>query len=350
MKKIRYKQTFYSCIFVALGVIGSGVCFWWVIEQALKGEFTAGDILLFSSTILITSQSLINVVEESSLLYDTLLYMKKFFNFLGIESKISSGDIALNLHDSNFDIEFKNVSFSYPKSKNLVLNNVNFSVKNGEKVALVGENGAGKTTIVKLLSRLYEVSSGEIFLKNKNINIYDINSLRQNYSVVFQDFAKFQLTIRENIGFGDLNMLNNDDVIAKIITSSGLQNVIERLPKGLDNMVGKNFEGGTEFSGGEWQKIAIARAMLRQAPLLILDEPTASLDARSEYEIFEKFVEMSKGKTVFLITHRLSTVKIADKVLVLKNGEIVETGNHYDLIKSNGYYAELYKMQAEKYS
>jgi len=213
----------------------------------------------------------------------------------------------------------------------------------------VGENGAGKTTLIKLLTRFYDPTEGTIHINGVNISSYDINLLRDNISVVFQDFSKFNLTLRENIAIGDLTKIDREAEIWKAIKNSNLNQVLDKLPNKLEQMLGKIFNGGTELSGGEWQKVALARAFLRDSPIVILDEPTASLDPRSEHEVFQSFIKLSKDKTVFLITHRLSSVKMADKIVVLKDGKIVEVGSHSELIKKQGYYFELYKLQAEKY-
>ncbi len=349
IKNVRYKQAVYSILLVLLGLIGIGFSFWWVIEQAIKGIFTPGDILVFSSSILLARQSLSSMIEESSLLYDTLLYMEKFFNFLSLQPIVNSGTKAIDLNDNDYEITFNNVSFKYPKTDRYSLSNINLKIKRGEKIALVGENGAGKTTLIKLLVRFYDPTEGTIKINGVNISSYDINLLRDNMSVVFQDFSKFNLTLRENIAIGDLTKIDREAEIWKAIKNSNLNQVLEKLPNKLDQMLGKIFNGGTDLSGGEWQKVALARAFLRDSPIVILDEPTASLDPRSEHEVFQSFIELSKDKTVFLITHRLSSVKMADKIVVLKDGEIVEVGTHSELIKKQGYYYELYKLQAEKY-
>jgi len=289
------------------------------------------------------------MIEESSLLYDTLLYMEKFFNFLSLKPIVNSGTKEMNLNDSDYEITFHNVSFKYPKTDRYSLSNINLNIKRGEKIALVGENGAGKTTLIKLLTRFYDPTEGTIHINGVNISSYDINLLRDNISVVFQDFSKFNLTLRENIAIGDLTKIDREAEIWKAIKNSNLNQVLDKLPNKLEQMLGKIFNGGTELSGGEWQKVALARAFLRDSPIVILDEPTASLDPRSEHEVFQSFIKLSKDKTVFLITHRLSSVKMADKIVVLKDGKIVEVGSHSELIKKQGYYFELYKLQAEKY-
>lgn len=353
MKKVRFKQVNLSTLLSLFSVASAGFGFYWVIKGALRGQFSAGDILLFSQSILLAQQSVTAVIEEASLLYDTLLYMKKFFRFLSIKTqfKIVPEHQALTIPNSyQSGIEFRNVSFSYPLSEKPVLKNMNLKINPGETVALVGENGAGKTTIVKLLSRLYEPTTGKITLEKNDINKYNLDDYRKLISVVFQDFVHYQLTMKENIGIGNIDQLEDTIKIENALASSGLDNVIERLSYSYDTMLGKQFDGGTELSGGEWQKVAIARAFMRDSPILILDEPTSALDPRSEDDVINKFIQLTKNKTVLLITHRLSAVKMADRIIVVDKGEIVEEGTHFELMGEMGIYKELYELQAEKYN
>ncbi|MGV3489635.1 MAG: ABC transporter ATP-binding protein [Tuberibacillus sp.] len=353
MKKVRYRQVNWSTILSVFSVAASGFGFYWVILGAVNGNFSAGDILLFSQSILMAQQSVQAVIEESNLLYDTLLYMKKFFGFLSIKTQFriitekESIEIPKPLLSG---IEFNEVSFKYPNSDSLALNKISFKIKPNETIALVGENGAGKTTIAKLLLRLYEPKSGNIFVDNNDIRNYDINDYRELYSAVFQDFVHYHLTMKENIGIGNINQLDDYNKIDLAASLSDLDSVIKRLPNSYNTVLGKEFDGGTELSGGEWQKVAIARAFMRNAPILLLDEPTSALDPRSEDEVLKKFIQLTKDKTVLLITHRLSAVRLADRIIVLKNGEIVQEGTHEELINMKGLYKELYELQAGKYN
>lgn len=275
--------------------------------------------------------------------------MQKFFGFLALEPKIQSGKKKLSVKETNFEIVFNNISFKYPNSEKYVLKNVNFTLNIGEKIGIVGENGAGKSTIVKLITRLYEPTSGKILLNGEDISKYDLKSYRENIAIVFQDFSKYQLTMKENIVLSKLEDINRSEKLQKVIDKTQLSGLVDSFPNGLDQMISKSFENGTDLSGGQWQKLAIARAYFRDAPFIILDEPSASLDARNEHKLLESFIALASNKTLMLITHKLSALKMVDKILFLKDGSIVEEGSHSELMQKDGQYAELYKLQAEKY-
>jgi len=216
-------------------------------------------------------------------------------------------------------------------------------------VALIGENGAGKTTVVKLLARLYDPTAGQILLDGNDLRDYDVEDLRREIGVIFQDYMRYDMLIRENIGFGKIESLPDSDRMETAAQKSLAKKLIERLPKGYDQMVGRRFEGGVDLSGGEWQKLALARAYMREAQLLILDEPTATLDARAEYEVFQRFADLTRGRMAVLISHRFSTVRMADRILVLAGGAIEEQGTHRELVALGGRYAELFELQAAGY-
>src|SRR6202035_4749237 len=232
--------------------------------------------------------------------------------------------------------EFQNVSFSYPGQVRQVLSNVSFRLEPTQRIALVGENGQGKTTIVKLLTRLYDPTGGQILLDGVDLREYDLDDLWKEVGVIFQDFMRYDLTAQENIAMGKIEEKENIFRIRAAAQKSLAEQVIRKLPKGYEQILGRRFEGGVDISGGEWQKMALARAYLRDAQVLILDEPTAALDARSEHEVFQRFAELTQGKMALLISHRFSTVKMADRILVLENGRIAEQGPHYQLVKSGG--------------
>jgi ATP-binding cassette subfamily B protein len=244
---------------------------------------------------------------------------------------------------------FENVGFRYPDSDHWAVRHLSLTLKAGEVVALVGENGAGKTTIVKLLARLYDPTEGRILLDGYDLREYDLADLRRHIGVIFQDFVRFHFTAGENIGAGRIEATDDRNRIQQAAERSLADPIIQRLPQGYDQPLGKRFQGGADLSGGEWQKIAIARAYMRDAEVLILDEPTAALDARSEYEVFQRFRDLSLGKTAILISHRFSTVRMADRILVLENGQVVEAGSHEQLVASGGRYAELFELQASGY-
>jgi ATP-binding cassette subfamily B protein len=245
--------------------------------------------------------------------------------------------------------EFRNVSFVYPGTDRRVLSNFTFTLRPGERVALIGENGQGKTTVVKLITRLYDPTEGQILLDGIDLREYDLADLHAEIGVIFQDFMRYEMTARENIAVGRIEVPHTHMEIEHAAEKSLAAGVIERLHGGYDQMLGRRFETGVDLSGGEWQKLALARAYLRDAQLLILDEPTAALDARSELEVFERFAELTQGKMALLISHRFSTVRMADRIVVLEGGRLVEEGSHSQLMSLGGRYAAMFEMQAASY-
>ena len=247
-------------------------------------------------------------------------------------------------------IELTGVSFEYPGTERPVLRNLDVGLRAGERVAIVGENGAGKTTLVKLLTRLYDPTAGIIELDGVDYRDYDVAGLRKLFGVAFQDHVEFHLTARENVGFGDIERLDDTEAIMDAVRSAAAQEMVEQLPSGLDTMLGRTLGEGTDLSGGQWQKLALARAFVRDGAVLILDEPTAALDARAEHELFDHILAESRGRTTIIISHRFSTVRSADRILVLHEGEIVEDGDHAGLMERNGRYAEMFRLQASRYT
>ena len=245
--------------------------------------------------------------------------------------------------------EFHDVGFRYPGSDRWAVRHLTFTFEPEERIALVGENGAGKTTLVKLLARLYDPDEGRILLDGVDLRDYDLTSLRKNIGVIFQDFVRYDFMLKENIGVSQVEALEDDGRVREAARRSLADAVASRLEKGYDQMLGRRFDGGVELSGGEWQKIALGRAYMRDAQVLILDEPTASLDARAEYEVFLRFAELTKGRMAVLISHRFSTVRMADRILVLQGGELVDQGTHEELVARGGLYAELFSLQAAGY-
>ena len=245
--------------------------------------------------------------------------------------------------------EFRNVSFHYPGSARLILDRMNFELRPGQRVALIGENGQGKTTLVKLITRLYDPTEGQILLDGIDLREYDLEDLHREMGVIFQDFMRYEMTARENIAVGRVEEINNLELLQTAARKSMADGIVGKLPERYEQMLGRRFDRGVDLSGGEWQKVALARAYLRDAQMLILDEPTAALDARSELEVFRRFSELADGKMALFISHRFSTVRMVDRIVVLSDGKIVEEGNHAQLSKLGGLYAEMFEMQASSY-
>lgn len=343
IQKTRLKKFNSSVIFLILTALLSVGSFIYIIYSIKVGQLGIGAIMLFSSSIVYAINSMSRLIEDSSLLYDTLLYMEKFFKFIALPSDSKSATVAVP--SSIEKIDFVDVSFKYPTNENYALKHISFSVNKGEKIAIVGENGAGKTTLIKLLTRFYNIEEGELLINNISISNFDPEKFRENVSAIFQDFSKFDLTLRENVGISNIQEINADDQILKALEDSGFESILSD----LNTILGKKFDHSRDLSGGQWQKVALARAFFSHSPILILDEPTAALDARTEYELFEKFLKLTEGKTVFFITHRLSSVRQADKILLLRNGRIEGFDKHDALMKTNKYYEELYTMQSSLY-
>ena len=344
----RRKKFTNSALFITLNSIVIILMFGYVIIQIKKGVLDLGVIFVFSTSIIYSINSMARLVEDSSLLYDTLLYMENFFKFIEIEDELST-EVPITKTENNFGddiIEFRNVNFSYSNNSDLVLSNVSFKIAEGEKIAIVGENGAGKTTLVKLLCAFYPNYSGDIIVNNKSLREYELTDYRKQITSIFQDFSKFDISLRENVALSDLSRIFKNEDITKAL-DKGRFNMKDM---SLDQVLGRKFDGGKELSGGEWQKVALSRAFFSNAPILILDEPTASIDAKAEYELFQDFLQLTQGKTVFYITHRLASVKFADKILVLKSGEIHSFGTHNELMNKDEYYRKLYKMQSSMYA
>jgi ATP-binding cassette subfamily B protein len=278
------------------------------------------------------------------------LFLTDLIAFFDIRPTVQSKPGALPVPDPiQRGFEFQNVSFAYPGTERMVLKDFNLTLSPGERIALIGENGQGKTTVVKLITRLYDPTEGRILLDGIDLREYSLEDLHRQIGVIFQDFMRFEMTARENIAVGKIDQPHQQSEIELAAHKSLADTVVRKLAGGYDQMLGRRFEGGVELSGGEWQKMALARAYLRDAQLLILDEPTAALDARSELEVFERFAELTEGKMALLISHRFSTVRMADRIVVLSGGRLIEEGNHQELMARNGLYASMFEMQAASY-
>jgi len=330
-------------------VVSSGT-FLYVALQAIARRLTLGDLTLYTQAVSGVQSSFQGILGGFSSLYEGGLYLNNLFEFLDYEPAIRDRPDAVPLpRPLRAGIEFRNVSFTYPGKDTPALRGVSFSVGLDETLALVGQNGAGKTTIVKLLTRLYDPDEGEIFLGGRDIREYDLASLRQAVGVIFQDYVTYFFSASENIGVGRLADIADRAQVEAAAEKSGAASVIAGLPSGYDTTLGRWFDEGHQLSGGEWQKVALARAFMRDADILILDEPTASLDARAEYEIFARMQALTEGKMALFISHRFSTVRLADRILVLEDGCIQEDGTHDALLALGGTYAELFNLQAAAY-
>lgn len=336
-------------VFATAGYYGSYI---WVVLSAVRGEITIGMLTFLAGAIAGANTNIQAVFSTVAGLADQSLFLKDLLDFFAVRPKIESRENALPAPRAIRDgFRFENVSFHYPGVERAVLQDLNLSIAPGERLALIGENGQGKTTIVKLITRLYDPTGGRILLDGVDLRDYDHESLCREIGVIFQDFMRYELSARENIGVGRIELAKGtlNPRIEEAAHKSLADEVIGRLPAGYEQVLGRRFEGGVDLSGGEWQKIALSRAYLRDAQILILDEPTAALDARSEYEVFQRFSELTEGKMAILISHRFSTVKMADRILVLAGGQIAEQGDHRQLIALGGRYAEMFELQAASY-
>jgi ATP-binding cassette, subfamily B, bacterial len=322
----------------------------YVIWRTLVGKWGIGTFYFLNTAILNASSNIQQVLSTLSGIADQALFLTDLLAFFDMKPTIQSKPNALPApRPIRQGFEFREVSFVYPGTNRLILNRLNFRLGPGERVALIGENGQGKTTIVKLITRLYDPSEGQILLDGIDLREYDLEDLYREIGVIFQDFMRYEMTARENIAVGKIEELDNIHVLEAAAQKSLADEVIARLAGHYDQMLGRRFEGGVDLSGGEWQKLALARAYLRDAQLLILDEPTAALDARSEYQVFQRFAELTTGKMALFISHRFSTVRMADRIIVLENGRIAEEGSHNELAGRGGRYAEMFELQAASY-
>ena len=342
-----------------LSLVANAGIYLYVALQTVVGRITLGQLTLYTQTAVQVGQNFQGLLNDISSTYENTLYVNTLFDFLEYQPRIVTPPDPRPVEPSaemdGLEIEFRDVSFTYPgkdPETEAALKHVSFTIRAGEAVALVGRNGAGKTTLVKLLTRLYDPDAGEILVGGRNIKEYDLEDLREQVGVIFQDYVNYYMTAHDNIGVGRVDKIELRELVESAAQKSGASNVIERLPKGYDTMLGrwfKDLKDSTQLSGGEWQKIALARAFMRDARILVLDEPTSSLDAQAEYEIFTRFRALTRGKTAVFISHRFSTVRLADRIFVIENGNLIESGSHQELIALNGRYAGLFNLQAEAY-
>jgi len=333
-----------------IGTAGYYSAYVYVIWRTATGFLTIGKMVFLTGAIIQASGNIQQIFSTLSSIADQALFLTDLLAFFEMQPTICSKPHALPAPRPILQgFEFRNVSFCYPGASRLVLNGLDLHLRVGERVALIGENGEGKTTLVKLLTRLYDPVDGQILLDGVDLREYDLEDLYREIGVIFQDFMRYEMTARENIAVGRIDELDNLPLLRDAADKSMADEVIERLPRDYEQMLGRRFESGVDLSGGEWQKLALARAYLRDAQVLILDEPTAALDARSEFEVFQRFAELTAGKSALFISHRFSTVRMADRIIVLQNGRIAEDGNHETLLNLGGRYAEMFEMQAANY-
>jgi ATP-binding cassette subfamily B protein len=322
----------------------------WAIFYTVTGHLTVKELVTLTGAILAAQSNISQVFSTLSSIADQALFLTDLLAFFEMKPEVTSKPNALPAPRPIVrGFEFRKVSFHYPGVDRLILDNLNFHLEPGERIALIGQNGQGKTTIVKLLTRLYDPSAGQVFLDGVDLRDYNIEDLNREIGVIFQDFMRYEMTARENIGVGHIESLDDLPAIREAAYKSLADGVVAKLGGGYEQMLGRRFEGGVDLSGGEWQKMALARAYLRDAQVLVLDEPTAALDARAEFEVFERFNELTEGKMALFISHRFSTVRMAERIIVLENGSIAEEGNHSQLLALGGRYAEMFELQASSY-
>jgi ATP-binding cassette subfamily B protein len=349
-KRLAVRRNAWSTALAAVGTIGYYGAYAVIIFFTVVGRFSIGTLTFLAGSFRQSRDLIQRVLLSLSQVYEQSLYLSDLFTFFEVEPLVSSPPHARPVPAPvRRGFEFRDVGFRYPGSDRWAVRHLTFEFHPGERIALVGENGAGKTTLVKLLARLYDPDEGRILLDGTDLREYDLDSLRRHIGVIFQDFVRYDFIMRENIGVSEIDALDDGARISEAARRSLADQVVSRFEHGYDQMLGRRFDGGVELSGGEWQKVALARAYLREAQVLILDEPTAALDARAEYQVFLRFAELTKGKMAVLISHRFSTVRMADRILVLKSGELVEQGTHAELVAREGLYAELFGLQAAGY-
>ena len=348
-KKLAIKRSALGFAFNVLGTLSYYGAYVFIIYRVISGVITLGELTFLSGAFNRLTRNLQDFFSKFTRISESALYLKDYFEFIDISIQPKHNEDIPLPEKIKEGFEFINVRFSYPESDNEILKGISFKIKAGEKLAFVGQNGAGKTTLTKLLLRFYEPTSGEILLDGININRFDKAQYQAFFGVIFQDFFKYEFTVRENIAIGDISQIDNQEKIENAAELSLANQVVSELKKGYDQQLGKRFAKGQELSGGQWQKVALARAYMKDAKVMILDEPTSALDAKAESDVFERFIGLTEDKTSIIISHRFSTVRQANKILVLDQGRVLEMGTHEDLMANKSLYADLFKLQAEGY-
>ena len=348
-RKLAINRTVLGSIFNLLGTLSYYGAYILIIFRAVSGVITIGDLTFLSGSFSKLRNSLQSNFSKFTRIAESALYLEDYFDFIDIPKSENANEEIEEIEKVELGFEFKDVTFSYPGSDEFVLNGVTFEIKAGEKIAFVGRNGAGKTTLIKLMLRFYEPDSGQILLNGVDITKYDKVKYQKLFGVIFQDFIRYEFNVKENIAVGNIEAIDNQEAIEEAARRSLADEVVSEMSQGYEQQLGKRFAKGKNLSGGQWQKIALARAYMKDAKVMILDEPTSALDARAEYEAFQRFIGLTKGKTSIIISHRFSTVRMADRILVLKGGQVLEIGTHEELMINDSLYAELFTLQAQGY-
>lgn len=348
-RSVSYKSTVFLCVASLLPEVMTAVITFRLGVSILEGQLLVGDFVRYTGLIGQLLTSMYSAIRYLSDLNDARVKIKNYVKLLNWETSVEKSGASL-VPDGPLNFEFRHVSFSYLDHLPKVLTDVTFSFTDKEKIALVGQNGSGKSTIIKLLMRFYDPTEGEILLNGKNLKEYDLRSLRRCFSTLFQDYCNYAFTVKESTMLADNNALHDESKVKDALCKSGAMEFVRNFPKGIDSYLTRGYdEDGVEMSGGQWQKMALARTFYRDAPIYILDEPSAALDAQSEDKLFKDFEKLYRDKGALLISHRLSNVVSADRILVLENGKIIEAGPHRELMRQNGQYAKMFQLQADKY-
>ncbi|HAV55076.1 MAG TPA: ABC transporter ATP-binding protein [Aequorivita sp.] len=348
-KKLSLKQSLYGSLFNILGVLSYYGAYVYIILRVLTGVITIGELTFLSGSFNRLRNNLQGFFSRFTRISESALYLQDYFDFIDLTVEQTSEAKTPMPKTITQGFQVNDLYFAYPGSESEVLKGVTFTLNAGEKMAFVGQNGAGKTTLIKLFLRFYEPTEGEILLDGININQFDVDEYRKRFGVIFQDFFKYEFTLRENIAVGNIDQVQNDEVINYAASKSLAEQVVTEMKDGLEQRLGRRFYKGTELSGGQWQKVALARAYMKDADVMVLDEPTSALDAQAEFDVFERFIALTKGKTSIIISHRFSTVRMADRILVLQDGRVLELGTHEELMAHPKLYSELFKLQAAGY-
>ncbi|MEM7578840.1 MAG: ABC transporter ATP-binding protein [Mastigocoleus sp.] len=348
-RDLTLRRGLWSYLLSLLSTAAFYVAYGWIVVEAVVGRISLGDMTMYLTVFRQGQNTFSAALTSIGGMYEDNLYLSNLYEFLEEEVPKSWGrEVRGKIPDDG--IRFENVTFTYPGSTKPALENISFHLQPGEKLAIVGENGSGKTTLIKLLTRLYHPDSGRILLDGLNLQEWDIDVLRQRIGVIFQNFVRYQFTVGENIGVGDVERLEEKESWETAAEKGMAKSFINNLPNRFDAQLGKWFKDGQELSGGQWQKIALSRAFMRdKADILVLDEPTSAIDPQAEFEVFQRLRSLTKNQIVFLISHRFSTVRMADKILVINGGKVIEEGNHQELLAAKGLYAKLFSLQAAGY-